>query len=68
MISGKHDQWKEGKYFCCRGWITKFLEVVMQADNFGHIVNPFVQDFLSNGNPSTIAAPKSDGIRTITPL
>jgi hypothetical protein len=34
------------KYFCRRGWVAKFLEVVVEANNFGHIVNPFVQYFV----------------------
>jgi hypothetical protein len=40
------DQQKERRYLCHRGRVAELLEVVMEADNFGHIVNLFIQNLV----------------------
>jgi len=39
-------QWKGWRYLCHRDWIAKFLEVVMYADDLGHVIDPLVQDYV----------------------
>jgi len=41
------NQWKEQKYFCHRGRVAEFLKIVVYADNFGHVVDPLVKDFVN---------------------
>lgn len=67
MVTGAYDRSKEGKYICDRGWIAKFLEVVVQADDFGHIVDPFVKNFI-NKSSAIVVVSRYGGTPTITPL
>ena len=47
MVIGGDIIWTGGKYLCHRGWVAKFLELVVQADHLGHIIDPFVQNLVN---------------------
>ena len=37
-------------YFCGRGWIAEFLKIIVKANDFGHIIDPFVQNFVKGSS------------------